>query len=271
MVKPGRFYVPLDVNWYDEWGHQVSSQAALLWVLALGQAKQMNSSTLPKTLLNRIAPDDMTEADIDRAVKELIGCESPPISGDDRAIVLHGFDDWNDQKTESQSGVYGNHIRWHVNAGKNELTCEYCQAIAPESPPISPPDRPPTSHPIAIEKSRVEKSRVEKSRLASPKKTKTSAPEHFEITEKLQQWVKENGFEYINLENQTQLFLDHHAAKGSTYTDWNRAWQTWIRNRATWDGQKSTQARDVPMVARGADPLIDDDGGERIYLPGEAK
>ena len=37
-------------------------------------------------------------------------------------------------------------------------------------------------------------------------------------------------------------FKDHHLAKGSKFVDWKRAWQTWVRNDATYHKQKNTSS-----------------------------
>lgn len=106
-----------------------------------------------------------------------------------------------------------------------------------------------------------------------PPPHKTLAPEKFEITEHLREWATKNNLTSVNLENETQKFLDHHAAKGSRFADWARAWQTWIRTGDGWAKERTasngTTAK-TSSVARGADPLPpDSDFGERVVLPGE--
>src|SRR5262249_37856526 len=128
VTKQGRFYTMLDVHWYDEWGYQVEADTALLWVLGLGQAKQIHSATLTLAQFRRVAPVGMTDADFDRSIKELSGCDSPPISSDGMAVFFHGYEQWNDMSNASKSGIYGNHIRWHVNTGEPDSTCDYCTA-----------------------------------------------------------------------------------------------------------------------------------------------
>ncbi len=132
MVKKGRFYINLDVHWYDEWGCEVSPIAALLWVLMLGKAKQMNSATLTYAQARGAMPS-LSVSEFDGALEELCSCESAPIAPDRhpiapdiRAIALFGFLEWNSTSMASKNGVYGNHIRWHVNTNTPDLTCEYC-------------------------------------------------------------------------------------------------------------------------------------------------
>jgi hypothetical protein len=33
-------------------------------------------------------------------------------------------------------------------------------------------------------------------------------------------------------------FKNHHAAKGSTFADWDAAWRTWVDNQAKWDSER---------------------------------
>ena len=63
----------------------------------------------------------------------------------------------------------------------------------------------------------------------SARTRKTRAPETFEIDDKLREWARSKGVR-VNLETETEAFLDHHRAKGSTMADWRSAWQTWMRN-----------------------------------------
>ena len=61
-----------------------------------------------------------------------------------------GFVDWseyNGRERESDSGKFGNHLRWHVSRGVVKEGCEHCPQ-PPESAPLSPPDSPPISPPI---------------------------------------------------------------------------------------------------------------------------
>ncbi len=59
---------------------------------------------------------------------------------------------------------------------------------------------------------------------------KTLAPESFEITPALKEWATKDHYDQtVDLERETQNFLDHHASKGSEMVSWDRAWQKWIR------------------------------------------
>lgn len=173
MAKDGRLYVPLDVNWYDEWGHAVSAEAALLWVLALTACKRMrNDGVLTISQLRRLAPSSTTDERFASLVAELIGCDIAPMSGDDRTIVVHGWSEWNDttetSRKASEAARRGNHVRWHVNEGSPSDTCDLClrENSSGESivtiAPRSGPDR--TTRSL----SREEKSREEKRDPSTP-------------------------------------------------------------------------------------------------------
>jgi len=161
MAKNGRLYVPLDVNWYDEWGHEVSPRAALIWVLALTACKRLgNDGTLTRSQMRRLAPSGMEPELVDQLVDELIGCDIAPISGDGQAIILHGWSEWNmSSESASESGGFGNHVRWHQNAGKPSADCRFCIEGTAETGAIAPPS-PPDRTTRSL--SRVEKSREEK-------------------------------------------------------------------------------------------------------------
>lgn len=68
-----------------------------------------------------------------------------------------------------------------------------------------------------------------KSQTRKTKKRSTAAPEHFPITPELIQWANDK-FLQVDLIIETEKFLDHHRAKGSTFSDWVSAWRNWMRN-----------------------------------------
>lgn len=64
-----------------------------------------------------------------------------------------------------------------------------------------------------------------------PKTTKraTPAPEIFEITPQLREWAK-TTVPTVDVDFETQKFLNHHGAKGNTFKDWSKAWRNWMLN-----------------------------------------
>jgi hypothetical protein len=55
---------------------------------------------------------------------------------------------------------------------------------------------------------------------------------HFELARKL-------GFGRERVVEECGRFIDHHAAKGSGFVDWNAAFGTWIRNEAKWAKERA--------------------------------
>lgn len=65
---------------------------------------------------------------------------------------------------------------------------------------------------------------------AAPKRA-SAAPARLEITPDMRAWARTNKIT-CDLVDETDAFLDHHRAKGSTFKDWAAAWRTWMRNTA---------------------------------------
>ena len=197
MARAGRLFIPLDVNWYDEWGHAVSTKAALLWVLAVGASKRLGTDgSLTRSQLRRLAPADMSNADLDLAITELCECSIAPISPRYRpddggkiggriegeiegnlGVELTGWDQWNGG---SNDGAFGNHLRWHVKQKKPSLTCDFCFESEKVSPRYRPDDRPDIGGDMGGDSYRVEKSRVDKNLRANGQNEGMSTPSPFE-------------------------------------------------------------------------------------------
>lgn len=58
--------------------------------------------------------------------------------------------------------------------------------------------------------------------------------------------------EGVDLDRELPKFCDHHAAKGSTFKDWNRALNTWIRNAVDYGPRRpATQPGRTPFPVNG--------------------
>lgn len=83
----------------------------------------------------------------------------------------------------------------------------------------------------------------------TPKETPSSRgsriDENFKPSEQLAKWARENT-PNVDIRLETAQFVDHHVAKGSTMKDWNRAWQTWMRNQQKWSKPAAPQ-QPVPI------------------------
>lgn len=77
----------------------------------------------------------------------------------------------------------------------------------------------------------------------SKSKNKTKAPGEFIITPPLREWVTKNNLTSVDLDTETQKFLDHHAAKDNEFADWNRAWQSWIRTGDGWAKERKSKTQ----------------------------
>ena len=68
-----------------------------------------------------------------------------------------------------------------------------------------------------------------KIKIPLKRKTTTTYPDDFEITEALKEWCEKEGV--TNPQPYLEAFRDHHTAKGSRFVDWVAAFRNWIRNR----------------------------------------
>jgi hypothetical protein len=76
-------------------------------------------------------------------------------------------------------------------------------------------------------------------------KRATSAPETFPITDTLRQWARTRT-PLVDIDAQTEIFLDHHRAKGTTFKDWTAAWRTWMNKQQQWTSQRGGHLRALP-------------------------
>jgi len=285
MAKGGRLFVPLDVNWYDEWGHTVSADAALVWILALTTCKRMRlDGVLTRSQLFRVAPTGMTGQRFDEVIDELHRGDVAPMSADDRNVYLHGWSEWNDMSSDyadaSQSGMYGNHMRWHVKAQKPSNNCVFCINDDDVSGRVGCDDRPES-------KSRVENSREETNVPIEPSTPSVATYEtdfdacwkHYprKIARKaaLKAYIaqRRKGVPADVLLTATQHFVkamtkegrtDEHVLHGATFYGPSDRWEDYV---------EAPEPEPVEAIASGATRLRYEDYagemGDRVVLPGE--
>ncbi len=82
---------------------------------------------------------------------------------------------------------------------------------------------------------------------------RTRCPEPFVVTEDLRAWAARE-VPLVDTHAQTVLFTDHHVARGSTFLDWGRAWQKWMR-------QAENSGRVRPLSNRH----LSSDGGDQEH------
>jgi hypothetical protein len=67
----------------------------------------------------------------------------------------------------------------------------------------------------------------------------SSVPEIFPLTEAMRAWAQAH-MPGVNVERETEQFLDYHRAKGSVFKDWIAAWRTWMRKAVSFQEQRAT-------------------------------
>lgn len=75
---------------------------------------------------------------------------------------------------------------------------------------------------------------------------KTTAPTGLTVTDAMSEWARTKGLS-VDLERETEQFLDHHRAKGSKFKDWTAAWRTWMRNAQKWAPAEVASRRFNPL------------------------
>lgn len=70
----------------------------------------------------------------------------------------------------------------------------------------------------------------------------TPTPDHFSIGDDLKEWASTN-VPSLDVEAETEKFLDHHRSKGNKFKDWNSAWRKWMRNAAEWGKARTNGSR----------------------------
>ena len=150
------------------------------------------------------------------------------------------FHDWAalNPADASQSGVFGNHQRWHVGAGKPKENCPICQSegLVPTSGANRPDDRPDIA-PIIAPESLPDPNRPDPNRPDPTPKDSPALPRGTRITEgwapsdALMDWAEKNT-PNADVHVETDNFVDYWLAKtgkDATKLDWDRTWQRWMR------------------------------------------
>jgi hypothetical protein len=195
----------------------------LLWYWALDHA--------PDGDLSKFDPDDLADAagwegDPDDFVKALTDCGPGDSAGFlDPDGSLHDWDDY--------GGKYGKRVaaarkaaavRWHSDDDADAMrTHDEGNATASE----------------AHAKGNAEERRGEKRKEPVPRKRATQLPDGWEPTDQHRELARTLG---VNADREADQFRDHHAAKGSTFKDWNRAFNTWLRNAQQWSPSREQAA-----------------------------
>jgi hypothetical protein len=65
------------------------------------------------------------------------------------------------------------------------------------------------------------------------RKRASTIPKDFSISDSMKEWAS-NRVNGIDIYAQTEMFIDHHKSKGSSFVDWDAAWRKWMRNAKNW-------------------------------------
>jgi hypothetical protein len=66
--------------------------------------------------------------------------------------------------------------------------------------------------------------------ISPPRGKRSRLPDDFTLTEKQIQYAVDNNIDPLKVDKLCDAFKDYHIGKGNIMSDWNRAWQTYVRN-----------------------------------------
>lgn len=94
---------------------------------------------------------------------------------------------------------------------------------------------------------------------------KVALPVDFTVSDDMRAWAADNA-PTVDVDAQTQRFVDHWTSKGERRIDWVATWRNWIRNAADWGGR--TRAQRPAPPGRPTEPRlpIGSEQGGRISL-----
>ena len=83
-------------------------------------------------------------------------------------------------------------------------------------------------------------------KFSGPPKIPTLVPAHFDVTEDMTAWAEGHGLPRLDVQLETDQFLDRHRAKGTVFKDWAAAWRTWMRNAVRFRAERAPPKDDKP-------------------------
>lgn len=170
----------------------------------------------------------------ERAKREPRGAQSH-VSEERENAPVQNDEGCNLTSTGVQSHVSG--VQSHV---KND---ELARENAPE--PVIDPVKEPVRDPVILGR-------------AKRKAAETAAPDSIDVTDDMRQKAIGYGLAPGEIDTQTELFLNHHRAKGTMFRDWRAAWYTWMqrapvyRPKSTGTGRSSPPGGDALARRRAA-------------------
>lgn len=93
------------------------------------------------------------------------------------------------------------------------------------------------------------------------KKPTTPPPDSFEPTVGDMRWFRGKFGEVprLDIRHQTEMWINHHRAKGNQFVDWNAAWKTWMVNWRSDFGRKTPTPVGRPPPPRKNPNLVRED------------
>lgn len=71
----------------------------------------------------------------------------------------------------------------------------------------------------------------------APTRRARRIPNDFAATLQMRDWAAANA-PGVDVDRETERFIDHARSKGRTLTDWTAGWRNWIRKAAEWQPQQ---------------------------------
>lgn len=211
-------WAKVDDGW---WCHPkvmgLNTGARGLWVSALSWSCAQRQDTVPFAFLPVAnGSNDEANALVDAGLWELV----------DDGWRIHDWDDYQ-QKSLSEKRAEAGH-KGGKASGKSK------QRGSKEEAKDEAGTRPVPSRPVP-------------SKTPSRASRKSQAPDTFTVTDELYHWAQSTGLD-IDLEFETEKFLDYHGAKGNKFADWTRAWRNWMRNAQTFtDRDNPTKQKQIEI------------------------
>jgi hypothetical protein len=157
--------------------------------------------------------------------------------------------DWSLHDWDEYGGKYGK----RVEAGRKAAAARW--HTEPDADPMRSHSNGNANPMPTHSDANTEERRGEKKETVGARKRATQLPDGWEPNGTHHKIAEETG---VDLKLEAVQFRDHHAAKGSTYKDWDAAFRTWLRNAVKFgNGGKSPAGQ----TRRDVDALL----GMRAY------
>lgn len=91
------------------------------------------------------------------------------------------------------------------------------------------------------------------------KRRASRLPDDWKLDEAGRGYARQKGFQDSAIDDMADNFAEHwqnKTGKASTKLDWSRAWQTWVRNQAKWDGGRRASKASGQHPATDAEVIM---------------